>query len=295
MKKALFIVLILVLALAMNVSAQVSRLTNFTATANVEGSVSFSVVLNNTISPTALNFGTIQANNIPVIASNAGQPSYAAITYNHNYPLWEVKVYTDNTSPTANPQYVGTGNQLYGNIDDGTGLVLTGNATNRTHSSPIKVWCNTKFPNGSYAKAPCLWWKGTATGFYGVPKPANETALYWVDQDINGGGIAAITNQGAFEATYGFDANGDGDTVDIIGTSGTNASINNLGSVFEYSYWMPVTADKDVYTGANTPVLIDDALAYGVTSGTINAYFGVTDDVFGALQTSKLIFEFQTK
>ncbi|MDD5066598.1 MAG: hypothetical protein PHF84_06080 [bacterium] len=278
-----------------------SKKTNFIATANVSGALTFSVVLSNSSVARTIAFGNIQANNIPAVATNAGRPTFAFITYSLNYANWEIKVYTDNTNSLANPRYRGTGNLLYGSINDGTGLVGNGSGATSSNSTPLKVWSDAKFPDGAFAKAPCSKWKGTASGFYGLPKPASETTLYWVNQDMNNDGDsldAITTNSGWREDGVSgpvhpaYDANGDGDTSDSVNGSTGDA----LGKVFEYPSWMSVTADKLKVAGANTAILMDSDVGSGtITSGNVKTYFAMTDDVTGSFRTDQLIFELVTK
>lgn len=294
MKRRILFLLMAGLVITANLDAA-SKKTNFTATASVAGSLQFTVALSNAGIPGTFVFGSVAANNVPALATNQGRPTFAFVTYNVSHPNWEIKVYTDNTNALASPRYKGPGNMLYGNINDGTGLVGAGAGANASNSTPLKVWCDSRFPDGSFAKAPCSKWKGTAAGFFGVPRPAGETGLYWANQNLNGDGDdtdAIATNAHWLESSAGYDANGDGDTLD----SSTGTSGDALGQVFEYPFWMSVAADKARVPGANTAVLMDSLIGSGViTSGHVKAYFAVTDDVAGNFSTSQLVFELVTQ
>lgn len=288
--------LILVVSLLLTGSLQAQTVVSnfqFSATATILGKVSFTVDLSNTVSPTILAFGTVPLNNTPLVAQNAGQPSYAKISYECTYSTWRIKCYTDNFDASANPRYVGPQPGYYGEINDGTGLIRDDGTGSNVSSTPIKVWSDVKAPDGSYAKAPCQWWDGSGTGISpDVPNPAyegQETGLYWVNRDLNGNSTntdAIFTNAHWAEAdvTPAYDANGDGDTLDDYST---------LGKVLEYSPWLPVCNDPDVVTGATTCELMNSEIACGViTSQEFKAYFAITDDVGGgAFATDQLYFE----
>jgi hypothetical protein len=301
MKRNSIIVFIALLVFSAGLNAA-SKRTNFTMTANVSGSLSFSVVLSNAASPTIINFGGIVAGaNVPIIATNAGKPTCAKIVYNHNYPSWQIKAYTANKDAGATPRYVGIDPGKYGTVDDGTGMIIDNGSGTNVHSSPIKIWANTKMPDGTLALAPTPYWVGLGT-LYGVPKPTSETKYPWIATNFNGinGATEAITN-GFTEAAAGIDVNGDGDLLDVVDGSTNNSwsvapgSVNHLRKVFEYSCWQAVTMDSVVVPGAATPILFSDVLAYGVTSGSFKVYFAMTDDVAGVLKTNKLYFELLTQ
>ncbi len=303
MKRNLVLSLVVIFALSAGLSAA-TKITNFTATADVGGFVNMTVSISNSISPTIFNFGSFAGGvNIPVIATNAGKPTFAKVVYDLNYPSWKLVVFNDNRCnvvPKANPRYVGDGNEEGGNINDGTGLISDDLTGTNIHSSPMQVWADVKMPNGTLALAPCPYWVGLGS-LYGVPKPLNETGLPWKAQDLNSDGdsIDAITT-GFLETDPAnhpnIDVNGDGDFMDVVdGTtnnswSAASGTANHLRQVFEYSCWRWLTKESS----AGVPVLMSDTLAYGVGHGSFKTYFAITDDVAGALKTSKLVFELIT-
>ena len=256
---------------------------------------SFNVSLSNVDVAGIIDFGYVSSNHIPKIARNsAGKFSFACINYNiHSFvSSWKIVVYTENTNASANPRYKGVGNLKYGERDDGTGLVGIGGGAGLSNSTPIKVWCDAKNSDGTFAKAPCDNWKGTALGLQGVPDPAwqgGSTNLYWKNQDLNGNGTnvnVIQTNAHWLESVYNYDANGDGDFSD----SSTGTSGDRLGRVYEWSCWMPVTSDDRVVPGANTAVMIDNTVN-GSMSGSLKVYFAITDILTGIFKTNQLIFE----
>ncbi len=298
-------ILVLVLFSAGILSAQtvVSNF-RFTATASVSGKLTFDVVLSNVAVPGTLDFGVVALSDTPKVATNTatGGYSYAYIVYDVTYAAdWRIKCYTDNEAAGAIPRYVGPQDGLYGEKNDGSGLVRVDGTGTNNGSTYIKVYSDAKNPDNTYAKAPCTIWSGTHVLNNGIPNPAyqgGETSLYWVNQDLDGNGtnvnaLTPVTHGGWTEALNGggythaaIDANGDGDMTDTI---------DNLGKVFEYAPWMPVVSDNDdpLFSDANTAELMNSAIGCGMTtSGAIKAYFAITDDVGGgSFQTDQLYFE----
>ncbi len=265
-----------------------------------EPSDSFTVTLSNVENSGILDFGDVPTTDIPEIAQYSGKLSFAYIEYNiETSTSWKIIVYTDNTSEDADPKYIGEGNQLFGNLNDGTGLVGNGDGATDTHSTPIKVWCNAKDEFGNFVKAPCFKWKGDVSD--GAPAPSHqggETNLYWVAQDLNSDGT---NGNNYFDSASGwcenyanggpgphpdYDANGDGDYNDSVDGSHEDA----LGTVVEWSYWHPVTADSSKVPGANTAILIDNSINDNMP-GKLKVYFAITDNLAGKFKTSQLIFE----
>ncbi len=260
----------------------------------VEKIDSFVVSLSNVDVNGIIDFGNVTNNNIPKIAqNNSGVFSFIKINYNiQTSPFWKIVIYTDNTNSSAQPRYIGSGDQLYGRLNDGTGLIGDGNGATNTHSTPIKVWCNAKYSDGRYAKAPCGSWKGNYSGLQGVPSlfyQGGETNLYWVNQDLNSNGTndnIIETNTHWQESALNYDANGDGDLLD----SSTGITGDALGRVFEYSSWMNVAGNNRVISGAETPVLIDNSINSSMPND-LKVYFAVTDDLAGDYKTDQLIIE----
>lgn len=256
---------------------------------------SFRVCLSNVEAAGLIAFGRVTNENIPKIAQNAGGAmSYAQLDYDlvNVASGWKIICYTDNTNILAFPRFRGAGNMLYGNVNDGTGLVGAGGGANASNSTPLKIWCDARDTGGFFIRSPCEKWKGTAPGLFGVPAPfhqGGETGLYWNNQDLNNNGIndeALLTNAHWTEASKNYDANGDGDFND----SSTGITGDALGKVFEYSSWMCVTADSRSVPGANTAELASSVLNNPVP-GRMRVYFAVTDDLAGDFKTNRLVFE----
>lgn len=247
---------------------------------------SFRVTLSNVDSAGIIAFGSVSNARSPKIAQNsAGTFSYALIEYDiQSSSIWKIIVYTDNTNALANPKFKGQGNFLYGNINDGTGLIGNGGYANSNYSTPIKIWCNATNTDGTFIRAPCDHWSGAYAPLQGVPDPlyqGGETNLYWENQDLNGNGTNDNTLITFNESTYNYDANGDGDKNDTEAT---------MGKVFEYSCWRAVTGNNRVIPGAQTPVLMDNTINPNA-SGKLKVYFAITDELAGEFKSNQLIFE----
>lgn len=302
-KKILLLSLVFLMIFAFNINNALSLTEQFSATASIASKLIFSVALFNADTANTFDFGAVPIDNTPRIARNGSDVfTYAEVTYDTSHANWAIKVYTDNTNAGASPRYTGDGNLLYGNLNDGTGLIGNGSGATTNNSTPIKAWCDCKAPDGSFAKGPCQWWVGSAANQF-VPDPAHEggeTSLYWksIDMNLDGtnGNYCYETNEHWTEAAQilpnnthpAYDVNGDGDTGDDYTT---------LGKVFEWSYWMQVTADKDVVAGANTAILYDSQITCGqgfLQSGNFKTYFAITDDLAGTFDTDQLIFEMES-
>ncbi len=335
-KKILLLSLVFLMIFAFNVNLQAqAEVTNlkFTAIASVDTKKGLSVVFSNELTVNdQLDFGDVPTINIPYIARNGGGDfTYATVSYECTKPNWEIKVYTDNTLLSANPGFKDANSwPLFGDMNDGSGLVGDGTKGATTNNSaPIKVWSDCKFLDGGFAKAPCNEWVGCAANQF-VPDPVQgEKELYWYiyGQDLGGNGppdgkfhtnvICSNSHPGWGEAENigpnphpDYDANGDGDFLDGVNSNPPNQT---LGKVFEYSFWMPVVADRDVYeegavissdyihdgktcpATANTAIIMNSELGSGrVTEGVVHTYFAITDDVAGSFKTTELIFELKT-
>ncbi|MDD5066594.1 MAG: hypothetical protein PHF84_06060 [bacterium] len=180
---------------------------------------SFSVSLSNSDAAGIISFGGVSNWNTPKVArDSSGNFTCACVDYNvQNYGTgWKIIAYTDNSNSSASPRYTGRGNYLYGNLNDGTGLVGNGSGAASSNSTPLRVWCDAQDANGNFIRAPCEKWKGTGSGLQGVPVPiyqGGETNLFWKNQDLNGNNTndnVIFTNSHWTEILKDYDAKGTG-------------------------------------------------------------------------------------